>query len=84
MTKRKSKKIKATELFLSLGLVATLATACGEPAEDGGEAIEGDGTTTEEPAEATTEEMPGEESEYGEGTEEGAAEEGEGGEGGEG
>ncbi len=55
MTKRTSKKIKVAELFLSLGLVATLATGC-EPAEEGGEAIEGDDTTIEEPVEDSVEE----------------------------
>lgn len=47
-----TKKLKATELFLSLGLVATLATACGGPSE-GGETVESDvSTPTEEPTEA--------------------------------
>ncbi len=36
-----SKKLRATELFLSLGLAATLVTGCGAP-EEGGEAVEGD------------------------------------------
>jgi len=58
------KKLKPTELFLSLGLVATLATACGGPTE-GGEAVEGgEGETTEEPVEA---EEGGEGGEGGEG-----------------
>lgn len=72
-----TKKFKATELFLSLGLVASLATACGGPTE-GGEAVEGDGETMEQPAEegAVEEPVEGEMEE----TEEG----GEGGEGGEG
>ena len=61
MTKRTNKKIKATELFLSLGLAASLVTSCGEPAPEGGEAVESD--TTE-----TIEEAP-EESEGGEGGE---------------
>lgn len=51
MTQRTSKKLKVTELFLSLGLAATLVTSCGGPAEEGGEAVEGDTTTTEEPVE---------------------------------
>lgn len=76
-----AKKFKATELFLSLGLVASLATACGGPT-DGGEAVEGDGgETMEQPAKDGTMEEPAME----EPAEEGAMEEGgEGGEGGEG
>lgn len=41
-----SKKLKATELFLSLGLAATLVTGCGAP-DEGGEAVES-GVETEE------------------------------------
>lgn len=72
------KKLKATELFLSLGLVATLATACGGPTE-GGDAVEGD---VSEP----TEETMGEEGQMEEpaGVPAEGTEEGEGGEGGEG
>ncbi len=44
-----SKKLRAAELFLSLGLAATLVTGCGAPNE-GGEAVEGDaGAETVEP-----------------------------------
>ena len=67
-----AKKFKATELFLSLGLIASLATACGGPVEEGGESIEDGGEMIEEPA--------GEPIEEAEEAEEG----GEGGEGGEG
>ncbi len=64
------KRLKPVELFLSLGLVATLATSCGGPTE-GGEELEGDtDITTEEPIEEPMEEEPMEEG-------------GEGGEGGE-
>ncbi len=66
-----AKKFKATELFLSLGLIASLATACGGPTE-GGEEIEGDSEVIEEPMEEEPIEEPLEE------------EGGEGGEGGEG
>jgi hypothetical protein len=75
-----AKKLKAAELFLSLGLVATLATACGGPAEDAGttgtdeavptETVEPDAVTPD----AETPEAPDAE----------GAEGGEGGEGGEG
>jgi len=65
-----SKKLKAAELFLSLGLAATLVTGCGAP--EGGEAVEED-TGVEEVQPETTE-MPESESDEG----------GEGGEGGEG
>ncbi|MGB3294661.1 MAG: hypothetical protein WBB01_16885 [Phormidesmis sp.] len=69
-----AKKFKVTELFLSLGLIASLATACGGPTEDS-DVIEGDNEVIEEPME---------EGEMGEGEmEEGEMEE-EGGEGGEG
>lgn len=71
-----AKKLKAAELFLSLGLVASLATACGGPTE-GGEAVEGEGDAMEAPVEETT---PMEEAEEAPMEEEG----GEGGEGGEG
>lgn len=74
-----ARKFKATELFLSLGLVASLATACGGPT-DGGEAVESEsGETMEQPAEDGATEAPAEDGAMEE-TEEG----GEGGEGGEG
>ena len=41
-----AKKLKAAELFLSLGLAATLVTSCGAP-EENGEAIEGGETDVE-------------------------------------
>jgi hypothetical protein len=67
-----AKKLKATELFLSLGLVASLVTACGAPpAEDA--TTEPDETGTTE----SVEEAPGAEAPD-------AEEGGEGGEGGEG
>ncbi len=48
--KSKNKRLKPTALFLSLGLVATLATACGGPTED--TEIDGDvGEPIEEPLE---------------------------------
>ena len=62
-----AKKFKATELFLSLGLIASLATACGGPAEEGGEAIEDGGEAIEEPIEEPLEEEGGEGGEGGEG-----------------
>lgn len=74
-----AKKLKAAELFLSLGLVASLATACGGGTAEPGDAVESDqpagmeapaGGTSETPAPAA--ETPG------------AEEGGEGGEGGEG
>ncbi|MGB3790877.1 MAG: hypothetical protein WA949_22910 [Phormidesmis sp.] len=66
-----AKRLKSAELFLSLGLVVSLATACGTP--EGGEGAEDIDETT------PTEEVEGGEVEEGE-SEEG----GEGGEGGEG
>ena len=72
-----SKKLKATELFLSLGLAATLVTGCGAP-DEGGEAIEGD--TDVEEVEPGAVEPGAVEPE----TVEPEAEGGEGGEGGEG
>ncbi|MGB7087563.1 MAG: hypothetical protein WBD47_18535 [Phormidesmis sp.] len=71
-----AKKLKPVELFLSLGLVASLATACGGPTEDA-DVIEEDGVGIEEPVEE--EDLP-EEDEMEEMEEDG----GEGGEGGEG
>ncbi|MGC1305683.1 MAG: hypothetical protein WA885_00530 [Phormidesmis sp.] len=57
-----AKRLKPVELFLSLGLIASLATACGGPAEDG-DVIEEDGVGIEEPVEGTEpmEEAPMEE-----------------------
>ena len=60
-----AKKFKATALFLSLGMVATLSTAC-DPAPEGGEAVEGE--PIEEVEEAPLEEPV--EEEGGEGGEE--------------
>ena len=53
-----AKKLKATELFLSLGLVATLATACGGPSESGETGESDVSTPTEEPTEAGKMEEP--------------------------
>ncbi len=47
-----AKKLKAAELFLSLGLIASLATACGGPTT-GGDTVEGDGDMMEAPADGT-------------------------------
>jgi hypothetical protein len=44
-----AKKLKAVELFLSLGMVASLATACGGPAKEGA-APEADGAKSVETA----------------------------------
>lgn len=67
-----AKKLKAVELFLALGMVASLATACGGPTEDGAATESDEAETTESVEEAPGAEAP-------------AAEEGgEGGEGGEG
>ena len=63
-----AKKFKATELFLSLGLIASLATACG-PAEEGGEAVEDGGEAIEETVEEPVEEPMEEGGEGGEGGE---------------
>jgi hypothetical protein len=46
-----AKKLKATELFLSLGLVASLVTACGAPSADD--------ATTEPDETGTTESVEG-------------------------
>ncbi len=77
-----AKKFKATELFLSLGLIASLGTACGGPT-DSGDAVEGDGSETmEQPAEDGTMEEGAMEQPAEEGAmEEGSSEGGEGGEG---
>ena len=64
-----AKKFKATELFLSLGLVASLATACGGPVEEGGEAVEDGGEAVEETVEEPVEEPMEEGGEGGEGGE---------------
>jgi hypothetical protein len=67
-----ARKLKATELFLSLGLVASLATACGGPAAEDG-VVEPEGDAMEAPVEeapageAPTEEAGGEGGEGGEG-----------------
>ena len=58
MTERTPKKLKVTGLFLSLGLMATIATGC-DPAPEGGEAVDGVDETEEaieEPVEETVEE----------------------------
>ena len=72
------KKLKPAELFLSLGLIATLATACGPTEETDVEVEEGE--TIEEPVGEDSMEAPVGEPLEEEGMEEG----GEGGEGGEG
>ena len=68
MTERAPKKLKVTGLFLSLGLVATIAAGC-DPAPEGGEAVEGGEETIEEPVEETIEEPVEEGGEGGEGGE---------------